>query len=269
VEPLEILGESRVELTLAADVPVAMLAVRINDVAPDGAVTRVSYGLLNLTHRQGHENPRPLTSGRQESVVVTLNDAAHRFAVGHRLRLALSTSYWPVAWPAPAPATLTFHLGTGAVILPIRPPRPEDDEHRPFPRPESAPGPDSEDLQPEGVQRTVEQDTASGELVAVTSYDLAADGEPACTRLPGLGLELGHSIIETFAVRPGDPLSARGEILQQVRKRRGTWQVAIDSRVALCADERAFHLEAEITARLGGERIFFRSWRRDIPRDGV
>ena len=38
--------------------PSALVAVRLNDVPPDGASTRVTYGLLNLTHRDGHERPR-------------------------------------------------------------------------------------------------------------------------------------------------------------------------------------------------------------------
>src|SRR5699024_10475097 len=45
---LEVLGQPLVELTMAADEPVAMVAVRISDVAPNDAATRVSYGILNL-----------------------------------------------------------------------------------------------------------------------------------------------------------------------------------------------------------------------------
>ena len=41
----------------AVDRPVALVAARLSDVAPDGAATRVSYGLLNLTHRESHEHP--------------------------------------------------------------------------------------------------------------------------------------------------------------------------------------------------------------------
>lgn len=44
--------------------PVAMVAVRLSDVAPDGRATRVTYGLLNLTHRDGHDEPEPLEPGK-------------------------------------------------------------------------------------------------------------------------------------------------------------------------------------------------------------
>ena len=63
-EPLETLGMPRVRLRLAASQPQAMVAVRLSDVAPDGAATRVSYGLLNLSHRDSHAQPEALEPGR-------------------------------------------------------------------------------------------------------------------------------------------------------------------------------------------------------------
>ena len=48
---LEIFGAAVVTLDLASDKPSAMIAARLEDVAPDGSSTLVTYGLLNLTHR--------------------------------------------------------------------------------------------------------------------------------------------------------------------------------------------------------------------------
>ncbi len=42
-----------------------MIAARLEDVAPDGSSTLVTYGLLNLTHRDSHETPEPLTPGKR------------------------------------------------------------------------------------------------------------------------------------------------------------------------------------------------------------
>ena len=58
--PIEILGAASVSLDLASDKPVANLVVRLCDVHPSGELLRVSYGVLNLTHRDGHEKPAPL-----------------------------------------------------------------------------------------------------------------------------------------------------------------------------------------------------------------
>ena len=66
---------------------------------------RVSYGVLNLTHRDGHEQPAPLAIGERYRVRIQLNDAGSVFPAGHKVRLALSTAYWPMIWPSPETAT--------------------------------------------------------------------------------------------------------------------------------------------------------------------
>src|SRR4029077_9820323 len=55
--PIEILGAARVTLDVAADRPMANLVVRLCDVHPSGESLRVSYGVLNLTHRERHGRP--------------------------------------------------------------------------------------------------------------------------------------------------------------------------------------------------------------------
>ncbi|MGH3804930.1 MAG: CocE/NonD family hydrolase, partial [Pseudonocardiaceae bacterium] len=95
----EILGSPVVALEVAVNRPVAMVAVRLSDVAPDGRATRISYGLLNLTHRNGHDTPEPLVPGEHYDVHVRLNAMAQAVPPRHRLRIALSTSYWPLVWP--------------------------------------------------------------------------------------------------------------------------------------------------------------------------
>ena len=98
---IEILGAPVVTLDVAADRPLANLIVRLCDVHPDAASLRVSYGILNLAHRDGHETPAPLVPGRRYQVRIQLNDAGAVFPAGHRIRVALSTTYWPMIWPAP------------------------------------------------------------------------------------------------------------------------------------------------------------------------
>jgi putative CocE/NonD family hydrolase len=95
-ERLEILGAPAVELEIAADAPAALLVLRLCAVQPDGVSSLVSYGVLNLTHREGHEWPEPLEPGTFYPVRVQLNDIAHAFPAGSRIRLALSTAYWPI-----------------------------------------------------------------------------------------------------------------------------------------------------------------------------
>ncbi len=139
-EALEIFGAPEVTLELDVDQPQAIVAVRLCDISPDGASTRVSYGLLNLSHRDSHESPEPLVPGQRYRVTVLLNDIAHRFAQGHRVRVAVATSQWPIAWPSPAMVTLGLHTGISTLRLPERARQASDEL--------------LSDLPPPGAQRT-------------------------------------------------------------------------------------------------------------------
>jgi putative CocE/NonD family hydrolase len=126
---LEIFGLPTATLEVESDKPVAMLAVRLSDVAPNGEATRVTYGLLNLTHRDGSADPQPLEPGKRYTVEVPLNGIAQVFPAGHRLRLSISTSYWPLAWPSPERATVTVHTAGSRLTVPSRPRRPRGGRH--------------------------------------------------------------------------------------------------------------------------------------------
>ena len=89
-EPLAILGRRTAVLELAADRPQALVCVRLCDVAPDGTSLLVARGLLNLTHRDDHESPRPLGPGDPYTVTVQLDAIGHRFRGRAPSRLAVS-----------------------------------------------------------------------------------------------------------------------------------------------------------------------------------
>ena len=101
-DPLAFLGAPVVVLRVASDRPVAQLSVRLSEVRADGAVTLVSFGVLNLTHDARHERVTPLVAGEPVTARVQLNDSAYRFAAGSRVRVAVATG--PVAdRPGPPP----------------------------------------------------------------------------------------------------------------------------------------------------------------------
>ena len=137
-ESIDLLGAAQLSVTISSDKPVANIAAVLSEVLEDGGVTRVSYGLLNLTHRNNHEVPEPLEPGKEYEVQIQLCEAGHRFVVGNCIRVALSTSYWPIAWPAPEKATITLTAGAGSLALPIRPERAADFELRQFEEAEGA-----------------------------------------------------------------------------------------------------------------------------------
>ena len=133
-ERFEILGFPEVTLELESDRPNALVVVRLCEVAPDGSSTLVTRALQNLTHRDSDEFPEQLEPGKRYSVTVRLDACGHAFAPGNRIRIGVSPTYWPWAWPSPEAATLTILTGASRLTLPIRPPSPADEQLMPFAR---------------------------------------------------------------------------------------------------------------------------------------
>jgi hypothetical protein len=263
-ERLEILGAPAIELDLASDKPAALIAARLSDVAPDGSALRVSYALLNLCHRDGHARPKALVPGRWYRVRLQLNDIAHAFQPGHRLRLALSTSYWPMAWPSPEPAVLSIRTGNGWLELPERPPRAEDDALRPFEAAEAAPATTRRTRPP--LNRLIETDLGSNETTYTVQTAFSEAAGPRLARIEAIDLELGYSFAKRHRITEGEPLSALSEFTQTARLQRGDWSVRIECRGRVTATLQAFEFTGDLEAFEGGARFARREWRLSIPR---
>lgn len=267
-ERLEILGAPSLELAFAVDRPTALVGVRLCDVAPDGSSTRVSYGLLNLSHTADHTRVEPLAPGARRRERVVLNDAAWSFAPGHRLRLAISTAYWPLAWPVPEPVTLLVCTGASHLELPVRPPRPEDTALRPFPPPEAGPRPEVVDLDPGSFAHEILHDRATGEVVRRVRRDVDEAGRLAVARVTPIDLEVGYGITEELRVRDDDPLAAEARIEHASLARRGAWEVRVETLHRVRSSRDFLRVEAEVQAFEGEEKIFERRWDEPVRRQG-
>ena len=260
---LEILGSPRVELELASNRPVGMIAIRLSDVAPDDKATRVTYGLLNLCHRQSHEAPAPMTPGERFRVSIELNDVAHRFLAGHRFRLAISTSYWPLAWGPPQPVRLTVAHEPSRLILPVRPEQLEDLDMRPFDDPETAPGVKIARSEPARMNWRVIRDLARDESVLEVVNDQGA------FRLQEIDLDLRVRAQEWYRCRGNNFRSFRGETRWLHEFKRGDWRILTETRTVLTCDATHFYVHATLDAYEGENRVFERSWNETLTRNLV
>src|SRR5262249_29686940 len=185
---LEILGAPVLELELAVDQPLALVVARLCDVDERGQSSRVTYSMLNLTHRDSDADPTPLEPGRRYRVRLQLNDIAYAFPAGHRVRLSLSTSYWPIAWPSPVPVALTVSTGSSQFALPERPPRSDDAALRPFAEPEGAEPPATTIVASESGSALWPYD------VLTDTAELAIDHDGGLERLDAIGVAVGTRI---------------------------------------------------------------------------
>jgi uncharacterized protein len=264
-EPLEILGSPKVTLSLASDRPNALAAVRLCDVFPDGTSALVTRGILNLTHRESHEEPSLLQRGRRYEVHVPLDFVAQSFPAGHRLRVAVSPTYWPWAWPSPEPVLLTLFAGEAAHLeLPVRAPRPEDADLPDFAEPEHSVPLEVESLAagPEG--RSLRRDLATGLVEQVFDWNLGG-----AQRLVKSDLETSDSSHTVYAIREGDPLSASVSFHATSGMARGDWRMLSEVTTAMTADAEAFHVTSLLEVYEGSARIFAQTWTHRFPRDLV
>jgi uncharacterized protein len=261
-EPLEILGHPQVVLELEVDRPQALVAVRLCDVAPDGASLLVTRGVLNLTHRESHERPEPLEPGRSYEIAVPLDVIAHSFAAGHQLRVAVSPTYWPWAWPSPEPVTLTVH--GGRLELPVREPRAEDGELRPFEEPEHSPPLAIQEIEGDPGGRSLRKEHATGCVEQI--FDWALGGS---LRFLDIDLDSADTSHCVYSIVEGDPLSAEVRFHATSDMGRGDWQTRADVTSSMTCDAEAFHVESTLGVFENDEVVFTRSWEFDFPRDNV
>ena len=256
--PLDIIGRPELHIAFTVDRPAAQLCARLCEVAPDGTSRRVSYRPLNLAHHASHETPGALEPGRVYHARIPLNMCAHRFSAGNRIRLALSTSYWPVIWPSPEQAVVTLELGGCRLVLPRQgegcardpmPPGPARD----YPRygAESLRGSSS---------RSERFTDEAGRLVLETFDDF---GEQ---RHADHGLIESSEVAQRFAIHPDDPLSAAHSARWVFGFSRGDWSVRIETRNEMTGTATHFRLRRITRAFEGDTCVFERDETQEVPR---
>jgi hypothetical protein len=257
-EPLEILGRPVITIELSADRPLALIAARVCDISPEGRSLLVTRGLLNLTHREGHDRVAPLTPGEPITVRFPLDFAGHRFPVGHAVRLSLSPTYWPFAWPSPEPVTLDVALGDATFLT-----LPERESHddvavSSFAAPERA-APVAGNTSTTS-DRTLGRRASTGEIRSTVVNDERS-------HLTATDLRFGERQENTHVLFD-DPLAAGLEYHAEHHLERGDWRIRVVVNTSVTADAEAFTVTTERDAYEGDVRVHALRRSARIPRNG-
>jgi uncharacterized protein len=258
---LEVVGNPLLKIRLSADVSVANLAVRLEQITPEGKSWAFTMGLLNLTHRDSHEHPSALEPGRLYDIEVPLTFASMRLTAGNRLRLALSENFWPLVWPAPRIATLTLITGISSLILPVRTPRTLEDAPRSaiMRNKTRAPVPVDEkgDLK---VRRTGPDENG---LVRIEKHFV-----PRAVIAPDIGTVITRGWTPAvLEMQAGMPTSCKWAGGFTSSYQRGEWNVSIHGGVEMTCTEESFRVKEFIRATEDNLTIFERHWDHAIKRD--
>ncbi|WP_292169543.1 CocE/NonD family hydrolase [Mesorhizobium sp.] len=257
-EECVVLGQPLVKLSLSSDTDLANIVVRLVDVHADGSATRVSYGVLNLAHRNCNAEPQPMKPGETVAVELVLDACGYRFAPGHRLRLSLSSAYWPTILPPPCDATLVIDLSALQLQLPllgghrrIEVPQPPDPD--PLPRYE---------VLMEGLSaRSVERDLQQG----VTHYRVHED--TGLSQHPENGLCTRDIRREVWSIAPDDPLSLAAEIRWTCATQRTDWRTESHCTTRLSCTATEWVISERVEAVADGHKVFERDRNAGISRD--
>ncbi len=260
-EPLRILGTPVLSAVVAAECRTAFLCVRLEDVWPDGAVTSITRGALNLTRRNGLDRNDPLPRGEWVSVRLPLKACAYAVPAGHRLRLALSGADFPTLWPAPHRARQFVRVGGRALELRLPVLVDLSQLHTvELPPPTALPKTaETESARPtleqivDHLERLVAVRRSSGEIVRPLGSRVTAEEHTTATVWADL---------ENPA-----RCSAQGE-----HRVRLTWPEGTAEAIAVLAFHSTadrFHVEIELEARWNGDMLIRRRWHDDVARDGL
>lgn len=264
-EPFEILGYPRFEVELSSDKPKAMLYAAVSDVEPDGAVSRVSYGVMNLTHLLGHDKVAELKPGEKVKAFVGLDCCAHRFAKGHRIRLSLATTYWPMFWNMPEDATLSMDLATAKLILPEFEGEATDGPNM---DPKCAPLTPMTFLSEGRVDRTVSYDILKDQWTCITDGVGGVFGE-GVYRFDDIDVTVEHNLKRELILSNQDPLSAKYSIYQNMKLGRDGWWTNADIVTTQTSDLEFFYLTGTMKVTLNGQDVFKKKWDTKVPRNGM
>ena len=261
--PIDLLGAPVLEAQITVDQEVAFIAVWLSDISPDGAATRLTYGLLNLNHLDGHNSPRNISPGETLAIRVQLNDLGQSIPAGHRIRLSMSTSYWPLIWPSPERVTLTLFTGNSRLHLPIRNNQSSDHQLKPFSEPECARPLDHTTHTPYARSRSVEREYESG----ITRVRAVKDR--GRIYLHEADLTYSGKGEETHQITEGDPLSHRIEMTYTITLERDNpkWRVRTVTHTLVTATKSDFLVTATLDAYEDDVRMFNKSWDAKIARD--
>ena len=95
-EPLSFAGNVEAKLFVSADTPDADWAVKLVDVRPDGFAQNLVTGILRGRYRDSLLEPSPLQPDKVYEITVDLGPCAATITKGHRLRVDICGSLFPL-----------------------------------------------------------------------------------------------------------------------------------------------------------------------------
>lgn len=261
---VDLFGSPKFHAKVSSDKSNAFLSVRLSERFPStdgenkGESTLISWGILNLSHRNSHEQPEELEQDRVYDVTVEMDVLGTTIKKGNRLEIAVSPTDWPSAWPLPETSTLTLHPGTRLEL-----PRISDVDDGP-----KVEFGDSEIYQQikKQVLRQAHRDRQVKFDVVNNVWKIEDLSDEGKLKLLHNNIEYGSINKNLWSIQSDDPLSAETTSDWELTLGRDDWQIKLITHSKMTADKDNFYLRNVLTAYEGDKEVFRRDWNNPIPR---
>ena len=237
--------------------PQCQLSIRLNDVAPDGTSARVAFCVRNLgldDRLDAPADPIPLDALDLE---VPFPTTAYRFRKGHRIRLSIARSYWPLVWPSPGDGDV--QIESGALCLPVFSGESDNLQQA---------LPPALDLPTHKTHRVLECPPLHRFEIEEIDGELVGGWHQPFTELHynETDTAFGFQTRAEYRIRPDNPTSASASFTHAARYGRPDGVADIRCELSARCDATTFFLQATLTATWDGEPVAERLWETTIPR---
>lgn len=255
---LVLCGSARFLVDMAGGRQDGQLIVRLTDVSPEGVSSLVCRTVRNLALDDHLDAPSSDTRDRnQNPITLVFPTMAYRFQKGHRLRLSVSSSYWPMIWPSPESQPL--ELGGCHLHLPVlrnAPTVPAFD----FPPAADLPITKSHEI----LSDPLIERFASQDLEGLTESGWAQPFTEVMYK--EIDTAFGYETRAEYSISAKNSLSARATFAHTARYRRPEGVAEIRSTLTASADRDRFHIRTRVVVEWNDHGMLDRTWTSEIPR---
>ncbi|QGX99112.1 CocE/NonD family hydrolase [Roseovarius faecimaris] len=256
-EDMLLYGSVEVELELDVKDPRSQVCLRLNDISPQGVSSRVGLCVLNLALDDALDAPEAAIGAGLRKVRLRFHSTAYRFRAGHRMRLAIASSYWPIVWTPPRMEGLTVR--PGCVSLPLLPQMPEELREA-FPAPQDLPA--DKPFETLAAPRLIRSRRADGDTDCAMAWH-----QPLTTvHYSDICTTFSYETWADHRIQTSDPTSAQSVFVHAMSVDRPDGRASVTSRIRTTCTTDCYLIENAIEVSWSGRMIFSRDRSHTIER---
>jgi hypothetical protein len=191
-------------------------------------------------------------------ITIKLDDIGYEIPQGHKLRLAISTAYFPLLWPAAQKGNLSLDLSTAQLSIPCH--DRTGQLTRDLGQGYVCPVNKITEIRPETHTRVTQTNAANGQQTTVID-DVFGE-----FTFVDHGLTVGDVCREEHSILPHDPNSATSFCKWHSRQARPGWEIDVYTSLKVTCDANNFYLDASLEALENGQQVHQKTWQEQVPR---